>query len=144
MSTDPLAIETAARKAADDALDTRLKAVEAKVGITPPVVTPPIVTEPPVTPPVTPAPSGIYGTGLSGDSRANEQVGGAAKGRLAYRFRATHSGSVRTLKVQERGGTVYSGGNGGTIKAAPGRRQRQPAARPSRRSVEPGNQGNQV
>lgn len=112
MATDPLAIETAARKAADDALDTRLKAVEAKVGIAPPVVEPPIVT-----PPVT-APSGVYGSGVSGDSRANEQVGGAAKGRLAYRFRATHTGSAVSLKVQERGGTVYSGGNGGTIRAS--------------------------
>jgi len=114
MATDPLAVETAARKAADDALDTRLKAVEAKVGITPPVVTPPI--EPPVTPPVNPPTSGVYGSGLSGDSRANKQVGWTNRAKISYRFRSL-GGQAISLRVQERGGPVYSGGNGGTVKA---------------------------
>ena len=113
MATDPLAIETAARKAADDALDTRLKAVEAKVGITPPVVEPPITQPPVVTPPAT---TGVYGSGLIGDSRANLQVGWTNRAKISYRFRSL-GGQAISLRVQERGGPVYSGGNGGTVKA---------------------------
>jgi len=113
MATDPLAVETAARKAADDALDTRLKAVEAKVGITPPVVEPPITQPPVVTPPAT---TGAYGSGLSGDSRANKQVGWTNRAKISYRFRSL-GGQAISLRVQERGGPVYSGGNGGTVKA---------------------------
>lgn len=121
MATDPLAVETAARKAGDDALDKRLSAVEAKVGITPPVVTPPIT--PPITPPA--APAGVYGTGISGDSRSNHQIGWTNKAKLDYRFRS-RGGTVKSIKVQERGGPSheavptygYSWGNGGTIKAS--------------------------
>jgi len=126
MATDPLAVETAARKAADDALDKRLSAVEAKVGITPPV-TPP--TQPPVTPPtqppVTPVVTGIYGVGLMGDSRSNHQIGWTNRAKLDYRFRSA-GGTVASIRVQERGGpshdkpTVYgySWGNGGTIRCS--------------------------
>ena len=84
--------ETAARIAADNALDARLDvlgptvadinarlaAVEAWIG-----------TYPPPTP--VPVTGSAYGSGLSGDSRANQQVGAALNARLAYRFRATHS-----------------------------------------------------
>ena len=111
--------ETNARIAADNALDARLDvlgptvadinarlaAVEAWIG-----------TYPPPTP--VPVTGSAYGSGLSGDSRANQQVGAALNARLAYRFRATRSSAANTLRVQERGGTVYSGGNGGTIKAS--------------------------
>jgi|SRR6185436_17900146 len=114
-TTEQLAGETASRKSADFDLDTRLRAVEAKLGITPPVippVTPP--TQPPVTPPVTPT-TGAYGSGLSGDSRANLQVGWTNRKQISYRFRS-RGGSAVSLRVQERGGPVYSGGNGGTIR----------------------------
>ena len=84
--------ETAARIAADNALDARLDvlgptvadinarlaAVEAWIG-----------TYPPPTP--VPVTGSAYGSGLSGDSRANQQVGAALNARLAYRFRATRT-----------------------------------------------------
>ena len=99
MATDPLAVETAARKAADDALDKRLAAVEAKVGITPPVVEPPI--QPPVIPPATS--TGIYGTGLMGDSRANLQIGWSNRKQISYRFRS-------------RGGPAGTGKNSNVVR----------------------------
>jgi len=106
-TTDDVAAEAAARKAADDALDARLKKLEpAQPPITPPVV-------PPVTPPV--MTTGAYGTGLMGDSRANLQVGWTNHARISYRFRSL-GGQAASVRVQERGGTIYSGGNGGTIK----------------------------
>ena len=70
---------------------------------------------PPTTPPVT---TGVYGPGIAADSRANQQVGWTNRARVAYRFRATVTGQATSLRVQERGGNVYSGGNGGTIKAS--------------------------
>jgi hypothetical protein len=116
-TTEQLAGETASRKSADMDLDARLKAVEAKLGITPPV-TPPV--QPPVTPPVTPT-TGSYGTGLSGDSRNNHQVGWTNRARLSFRFRGTQTSQATSIRVQERGDVptkVYSGGNGGTIRCS--------------------------
>lgn len=114
-----LQAEAKARQAADAELDGRLDAVELQLGITPPVVPP---TQPPVVPPVTT--TGAYGTGLSGDSRSNHQIGWTNRARLAYRFRSL-GGTITSLRVQERGGpshdkpTVYgySWGNGGKIRA---------------------------
>jgi hypothetical protein len=70
---------------------------------------------PPTTPPVTTV---VYGPGIAADSRANQQVGWTNRARVAYRFRATVTGQATNLRVQERGGNVYSGGDGGTIKAS--------------------------
>lgn len=102
-----LAAETTARQSADSALDQRLDVVEAWI------VAHPDGTLPPPPPPT----AVIYGSGVSGDSRANEQIGAALNAKLAYRFRAT-GGQATSIRVQERGGTTYSGGNGGTIQAS--------------------------
>lgn len=111
------------------ALDARLKTVEQWVAAhsSDPVV-PPV--EPPVTPPVTPpvvppTTTGAYGTGLSGDSRNNHQIGWTNRAKLDYRFRA-RGGTVQSVRFQERGGPShdavptygYSWGNGGTIRAS--------------------------
>lgn len=76
------------------------------------VTVPPVVPEPPVAVP------GVYGSGVSGDSRANQQVGAALNARLSYRFRASTTSAAQTLRVQQRGGAAYSGGDGGAIRAS--------------------------
>lgn len=129
-TTTQLASETASRKSADFDLDARIDKLEAWIAAHPdaPVVPPvePPVAPPVVTPPVAPATSGVYGTGISGDSRSNHQIGWTNRSKLDYRFRA-RGGTVKSIKVQERGGpshdqTVptygYSWGNGGLIKAS--------------------------
>ena len=69
-------------------------------------------------PPPTPVPvtGSVYGSGLMGDSRANLQVGWTNRKQISYRFRS-RGGDAISVRVQERGGPVYSGGNGGMIKA---------------------------
>jgi hypothetical protein len=82
LATDPLATETAERKAADAALDKRLTAVEAKVGITPPVVEPPI--QPPIVVPPSPAstePASWATAGRTSRSAGQPQA-------VSYRFRS--------------------------------------------------------
>ena len=47
--------------------------------------------------------------------------GGTTLARLAYRFRASTSSAVTSIRVQQRGyggGNTYSGGNGGTIRVS--------------------------
>lgn len=61
--------------------------------------------------------SPVYGTGLEIDSKDNFQVGWTSKARVDYRFRSS-GGLVKSIAVNLRGGSGYSGGNGGQIKAA--------------------------
>lgn len=69
---------------------------------------------PPPPPPRSPV-SGTYGS-AQGDSRNNHEIGGRARARLSYRFRASTTSAVTSVRVQQRGGPVYSGGNGGSIR----------------------------
>jgi hypothetical protein len=58
-----------------------------------------------------------YGS-VQGDSRNNHPIG-ENNNRLSYRFRATTTSAVDSIRVQQRGqggGNNYSGGNGGTIR----------------------------
>jgi hypothetical protein len=81
----------------------------------------PIPTPTPVSTPPTPPTwnGGAYGS-VQGDSRNNHQVG-QQNNRLAFRFRASTSSAVESIRVQQRGlggGNSYSGGDGGTIRAS--------------------------
>jgi hypothetical protein len=58
--------------------------------------------------------SGAYGS-AQGDSRNNHHIGGSAHAILDFRFRATTSSPAESLRVQQRGGPGYSGGDGGRI-----------------------------
>ncbi len=61
-----------------------------------------------------PAATRPYGS-AQGDSRNNFRIGDINGARLAYRFRASTSSAATTLRVQQRGGSGYSLGDGGTI-----------------------------
>ena len=86
---------------------------------TPPVPPePPEPPEPPPPPPPPPGtPSGNYGS-AQGDSRNNWPIGGAVAAKIAYRFLCSASSAANTLRVQQRGGSGYSLGTGGTIRAS--------------------------
>ena len=71
----------------------------------------------PTSPPFDGGATGPYGS-CQGDSRNNHHVGGWARADLDYRFRATTSSAAESLRVQQRGGVGYSGGNGGQITAS--------------------------
>ena len=58
----------------------------------------------------------VYGS-VQGDTRNNHQVG-QDNSRLAYRFRASTSSTIDSIRVQQRGGSGYSAGNGGTIRVS--------------------------
>ena len=67
-----------------------------------------------------PAPVSVgtaYGS-VQGDTRNNHVIGGSERARLSFRFRATTTSSATSLKVQQRGGSGYSAGDGGTIRAS--------------------------
>jgi hypothetical protein len=69
--------------------------------------------------PVPIAAPGPYGS-VQGDSRNNHEIG-RDDNRLDYRFRASTTSAVETIRVQQRGlggGNTYSGGDGGTIRAS--------------------------
>lgn len=67
------------------------------------------------------ASSGTYGPGIGSDSLANSQVGGAlchcSGSSTSYRFMATQSSSLRSVKIYiiANGNTGYSHGTGGTL-----------------------------
>ncbi len=87
-----------------------------------PAPTPTPTPRPAPTPTPAPAPASIpagndYGS-AQGDSRNNWPIGGAAGARIAYRFVASATSAANTLRVQQRGGSGYSLGNGGTIRAS--------------------------
>lgn len=76
--------------------------------------------------PVTAPPTGsgfsnpsLYGSGLNADTKANIQMG--PEGQVGLRFKAGASSALNSIRIQARGGPVYSGGTGGsytvTVKA---------------------------
>ena len=69
-------------------------------------------TLPAVRPP-TMAAGAVYGS-INADTKANLQVGPA--GTIAHRFQASTSSALLGVRFSQRGGPVYSGGNGGTLR----------------------------
>jgi hypothetical protein len=69
------------------------------------------------TPTATPGPAvkGIYGPALNVDTKANLQVGWTDRARLAHRFRASATATITSVRFAQRGGSVYSGGTGGSL-----------------------------
>jgi hypothetical protein len=87
------------------------------------------------------APSGIYGSGIAMDAKDNYQLSGR---RLAHRFRAGTTSELLSVRVQQRGGEVYSAGDGGivriSIQADDGSRAHLPSGEVlAEVEVEPGN-----
>jgi hypothetical protein len=75
-----------------------------------------VLSIPPVVPVVV---SGPYGS-VQGDSRNNHEIG-RNDNRLAFRFRASTTSAIQSIRVQQRGqggGDTYSGGDGGTIRVS--------------------------
>lgn len=104
-TTAALAAETAARRSADDAASARVSALEAAVRALQPVA---------------PAASMYtnYGSSL-GESRNNHRIGADAYARLSYRFRASSSSTLASVRVAQRGNggaRTYSGGTGGMVR----------------------------
>ncbi len=62
------------------------------------------------------AATGLYGTGINADSKANLQVGWTNGARLDHRFRATTTSPLVSVRFAQRGGRVYSGGSGGAMR----------------------------
>ena len=64
--------------------------------------------------------SGLYGTGINADTKAQVQVGGtdasSANTMVAHRFRASTTSAIETVRFAQRRGPGYSGGNGGTMR----------------------------
>jgi len=62
------------------------------------------------------------GSLVQADALGNSQIGGPGRTALAFRFRATWTGSVAAVRFyiirNVRGRTGYSGGNGGTLRVA--------------------------
>jgi hypothetical protein len=63
-----------------------------------------------------PAIAGIYGAALNVDTKANLEVGWTNRARLAHRFRASSTSTIRSVRFAQRGGPGYSGGSGGTLR----------------------------
>jgi hypothetical protein len=60
----------------------------------------------------------VYGTGVAADSKNNKQVGWTNNQRLSHRFRASTTSELESIRFATRGGPVYSGGTGGTIRVS--------------------------
>jgi hypothetical protein len=56
-----------------------------------------------------------YGSGIGADSLANMQVGGPNNLMASYRFRATTSSALTSVRIYVIDGTGYAGGTGGSI-----------------------------
>ena len=71
------------------------------------------------TPTLPPAGASIYGPGIAADTLGNEQVGGTDHGgantQVSYRFRATESSALNSIRVYIQSGAGYGGGTGGTL-----------------------------
>ena len=85
-----------------------------------PTATPtPAPTQNPTPPPVNPGSSDLYGMGISANSLGNTQVGGTSCGcsnnASSYRFRATTTSKLNTIRIYLIDGSGYAGGNGGTM-----------------------------
>ena len=67
-------------------------------------------------PTATPAPgaTGLYGSGLNFDTKANLRVG--PDGTIAHRFVASTTSTLQSIRFQQRGGPIYSGGTGGKFQ----------------------------
>ena len=72
------------------------------------------------TPTPTTTATGRYGPGIGADSLANTQVGGTDCGcsnmMTSYRFRATTSARLTSVRIYLQDGSGYSGGNGGSLR----------------------------
>lgn len=81
-------------------------------------LTRPRLSMPAPTPTATPGPAvqGVYGSALNVDTKANLQIGWTDRARLAHRFRAGTSSTITSVRFAQRGGSVYSGGSGGTLR----------------------------
>jgi hypothetical protein len=55
---------------------------------------------------------GIYGTGIGYDTKANIPIG---EYRMAIKFKASTTSALNSVRFVQRGGPVYSAGNGGTM-----------------------------
>jgi len=58
--------------------------------------------------------SGIYGTGIGYDTKANILVGPDGQ-KMAIRFKATTTAALKSVRFVQRGGAGYSRGTGGTM-----------------------------
>ena len=62
---------------------------------------------------------GSYGPGIGADSLANMQIGGTSSGSanqlVAYRFRASQSAALNSIRIYLVDGAGYAGGTGGTL-----------------------------
>ncbi len=69
-------------------------------------------------PTTTPQPGsgGIYGAAFNFDTKANLQVGWTDRAKVAHRFVASTTSALKSVRFQQRGGPIYSGGNGGTYR----------------------------
>lgn len=81
----------------------------------------PVQAAPPPPPPTVAAgASGLYGTGINADTKAQIQVGGtdtsSSNNKVAHRFRASTTSNVTSVRFAQRRGAGYSGGNGGTMR----------------------------
>ena len=83
--------------------------------LAPDPTTPP---DPTATPDPTPTPApgatGLYGSGLNFDTKANLRVG--PDGTIAHRFVASTTSTLQSIRFQQRGGPIYSGGTGGKFQ----------------------------
>jgi hypothetical protein len=61
-------------------------------------------------------PSSVYGTGINADTKANLQVGGGKNQKVAYRFAASTTSALTSVRFVQRGGSGYSSGNGGSMR----------------------------
>lgn len=62
--------------------------------------------------------STVYGSAINIDSKANLQVGWTDHARLSHRFRASTTSALVSCRFQQRGGPIYSGGDGGAMSIA--------------------------
>lgn len=69
-------------------------------------------------PPTPPVATGVYGPAINIDSKANLQIGWTDHAKVSHRFRATQTSTITSVKFQQRGGPIYSGGNGGTCRVS--------------------------
>ena len=89
-----------------------------------PTTTPTPTPAPTATPAPTPAPTatpapgatGIYGAAFNFDTKANLQVGWTDHAQVAHRFVASTTSALVSVRFQQRGGPIYSGGTGGTLR----------------------------
>ncbi len=60
--------------------------------------------------------TGLYGSAIGADTKANLQVGWTDGVRVAHRFLANTTSRITGVRFAQRGGQTYSGGTGGTMR----------------------------